>query len=154
MRSVALWEDRKRRSRVAGLADQCWVHEENDTRRSRHRPADASQKQRFPELYRRFDRQQLHLASWLSRNSVSTWLASGSIHTWSILRSNEVNRSGFHIVDDVIAGSGDEMSIWEYLYSFLWTSQHMVRNYLNARNLPFPQIPRKDSGISLPYRRR
>jgi hypothetical protein len=55
-------------------------------------------------------------------------LSAAAFHTWSILRSNFVNRSSFHIVDDIVTGSGDEMSIWEYLDSFLWTPQHMVQN--------------------------
>ena len=49
------------------------------------------------------------------------------MHTWSVLSYNLVNRGGFHVVNDVIADSGNEMTIGKYFDLFLRTSQHLLR---------------------------
>lgn len=78
-----------------------------------------------------------------------------SQHTRTILGSNLVNRSSLHVVDDIITGSRDEMSIWEYLDSFLWISQPWCRiTMYKGIYLLFLQTPRTNSGISLLYRMR
>ena len=48
--------------------------------------------------------------------------------TWTILSNNLINGSCFNVVDNVVAGSRDEMTIGKYVYSILCTAQHMLLN--------------------------
>jgi len=41
------------------------------------------------------------------------------VHTGAILRNDFVNRGGFNIIDDIIACSGDEMTIGKDFDLFL-----------------------------------
>lgn len=42
------------------------------------------------------------------------------------MRYDFVNGSCFNVVDNIVAGSRDEMTIGKYVYSILCTAQHML----------------------------
>ena len=71
--------------------------------------------------------------------------------TRSVLCDNFVYRSRLNVVNNVIACSGHEMSIWKYLHSFLWTPQHNVRTIYIQRCLLCLQIPHVKLRTCLPY---
>ncbi len=47
--------------------------------------------------------------------SVFEWNYMSIVHTWTILGDNLVDRGSFHVVDYVVAGSRNEMTIGKYI---------------------------------------
>jgi hypothetical protein len=57
-----------------------------------------------------------------------SWTWEGFLsHTWPVHRNDLVNRSGLHIVDDVVACSRHEMAIRKQCNVLLFNTQHGVQ---------------------------
>jgi hypothetical protein len=82
-------------------------------------------------------------------------MEAASRHTWTIFSDDLANRCCFNVVDNVVACSGDEMSIGKDLDLLLWTSQHSgAGNAMYKGVLLYLQTLHTDPHISLLCRRR
>lgn len=92
-----------------------------------------------------------------SFSMVSMWenTRSRGQHTWPIHRGNLINGSCFNVVNNVIACSGNKMTIGEDFDLLLWNVSALVEGRkLCTRYLHYVQIPRVIPRTFLPCRKR